>query len=138
MNTVNVTAERQEPVTTSGWPARYAITGLVIGAPFTILHLIARPDDAPITPLQHVTAAVANFFGPWGGAIVRLVDFPNAGLRSFSWVWAIGLTVIGGLLLVLATRITGRPLQLLLTAIWAVFLVIWFGAGLKQIAAGLL
>jgi hypothetical protein len=40
---------------------------LVISLPFTFGHLIARPDDAPITAIQHVTAALANFFGPWGG-----------------------------------------------------------------------
>jgi hypothetical protein len=111
---------------------------LVISVPFTIIHLIAKPDDAPISPLQHVAAAIANFFGPWGVALVRLVDFPNAGLRSFSWAWAIGLTVIGGLLLALATRNARRPVQLLLTALWAVFVVVWFGVGLTQIASGLL
>jgi hypothetical protein len=115
----------------------YAITVLVIGLPFTVIHLIARPDDAPITPVQHVVAAIANFFGPWGVVLVRLVDFPNAGMRSFSWAWAIGLTVIGGLPFVLATQITGRLKQLLLTALWAVFVVSWFGVGLTQIADGL-
>ena len=133
-----VKPERHEHLTSRRLLARYAVIGLVISLPFTVLHLIARPDDAPITPLQHVTAAVANFFGPWGVVIVRLVDFPNAGLRSFSLALAIGLTLIGGLLLVLATRITGRPMQVLLTALWAVFLAVWFGVGLMQIAAGLL
>ena len=119
-------------------PARYAITALMVSLPFTVIHLLARPDDAPISPLQHVAAALANFFGPWGVALVRLVDFPNAGLRSFSWAWAIGLTVIGGLLLALALRIARRPARLLLTALWAVFVVVWFGVGLTQIADGLL
>lgn len=118
--------------------ATYALSGLAIGLPFTILHLIARPDDAPITPLQHATAAVANFFGPWGVAIVRLVDFPNAGLRSFSWALALGLTLIGALLVVLAMRIRKRPIQFLLAALWALFSLVWFGVGLMQIAAGLL
>ena len=118
--------------------ATYAISGLMIGLPFTILHLIARPDDAPITPLQHVTAAVANFFGPWGVAIVRLVDFPNAGLRSFSWGLALGLTLLGALLVAVATRITKRPVQLLLATSWVLFSIAWFGVGLTQIAAGLL
>ena len=116
----------------------YAVSGLVISLPFTAIHLLAKPDDAPITPLQHVMAAIANFFGPWGVVLVRLVDFPNAGLRSFSWAWAIGLAVIGGLLLALATRNARRPVQLLLTALWAVFVVVWFGVGLTQIADGLL
>ncbi|MCU0981519.1 MAG: hypothetical protein MUF25_20405 [Pirellulaceae bacterium] len=115
----------------------YAVSSLVISLPFTAIHLLAKPDDAPITPLQHVAAAIANFFGPWGVALVRLVDFPNAGMRSFSWAWAIGLTMIGGLFLVLATLIAGRLKQLLLTALWAVFVVVWFGVGLMQIADGL-
>ncbi len=88
--------------------------------------------------MQDCAGARANFFGPWGVVLVRLVDFPNAGLRSFNWAWAIGLTVIGSLLLALASRIPRRPAQLLLTALWAVFGVIWFGVGLTQIASGLL
>ena len=118
--------------------AVYAITGLVIGLPFTILHLVARPNDAPITALQHVTAAVANFFGPWGVAIVRLVDFPNAGLRSFSWALAAGLTLLGVVLLVLPLRIRNRRWQILLSVLWGLFVVVWFGVGFTQIAAGLL
>jgi hypothetical protein len=125
-------------MTTRRLLAAYGISGLVIGLPFTILHLVARPDDAPITPLQHVTGAVANFFGPWGVAIVRLVDFPNAGLRSFSWALALGLTLIGALLVVLAMRITARPIQFMLAVLWVLFLIAWFGVGLTQIAAGLL
>ncbi|HWH70100.1 MAG TPA: hypothetical protein VNT26_11995 [Candidatus Sulfotelmatobacter sp.] len=117
---------------------RYAITGLVVSLPFTFIHLVANPDDAAITPLQHVTAALANFFGPWGAHIVRLVDFPNAGLRSFNWPLAIGLTLVGGLLLVMATRLTKRSMEILLTACWALFLIVWFGVGLLQIADGLL
>lgn len=77
----------------------YAVALAVVSLPFTVIHLLARPDDAPITPLQHVVAAAANFFGPWGVAIVRLVDFPNAGMASFSWAWAIGLTLLGALLI---------------------------------------
>ncbi len=116
----------------------YAITALVIGLPFTIVHLTARPDDAPITLFQHVTAALANFFGPWGVAIVRLADFPNAGLRCFSWVLALSLTLMGALLVFLAMRITQRPMQVALAVVWGLFSIIWFGVGLMQIAAGLL
>jgi len=116
----------------------YVIIGLLISLPFTFGHLIAWPDDAPITAIQHIAAALANFFGPWGVAIVRLVDFPNAGLRSFSWVLAIGLTLIGGLLIVLARRITRHLMQLLLIAFWTLFLMVWFLVGVRQIADGLL
>lgn len=106
--------------------------------PFTIIHLMARPDDAPITPLQHMTVAFANFFGPWGVAIVRVVDFPNAGLRSFSWALAVGLTVLGGLLILLSVRMKKRYLQYVFIALWALFTVVWFAVGLRQIASGLL
>jgi hypothetical protein len=116
----------------------YAITGAVISVPFTILHLLANPDDTPITAIQHVTAAAANLFGPWGVAIVRLVDFPNAGLRSFSWGLAAGLTLVGALLVMLAARITERRVRWLLTGAWVLFALIWFGVGLTQIADGLL
>jgi hypothetical protein len=68
--------------------AVFGLIGLVVSLPFVVLHLMAAPEDAPITPLQHVVAVLANYFGPWGVALVRLVDFPNAGLRLFIWVWA--------------------------------------------------
>jgi hypothetical protein len=110
----------------------------VVSLPFVLIHLMAAPDDAPITPLQHVVAALANYFGPWGVTIVRLVDFPNAGLRSFSWALAAGLTLLGAALLVLPLRIQKRPFQVLLSVLWGLFLVVWFGIGLRQIADGLL
>ncbi len=44
---------------------------LVVSLPFAVIHLLAQPGDAPITPVQHVVAALANFFGPWGVVIVR-------------------------------------------------------------------
>jgi hypothetical protein len=118
--------------------AVFAVILLAVSVPFGIVHSMAAPDDAPITPLQHVAAAFANFFGPWGVAIVRLVDFPNAGLRSFSWGLAAGLTLLGTLLLVLPLRIRNRPWQILLTVLWGLFVVVWFGVGLRQIADGLL
>jgi hypothetical protein len=62
----------------------YLVTFAIVSLPFVFIHIMANPDDAPISPLQHAAAALANFFGPWGVAMVRLVDFPNAGLRSFS------------------------------------------------------
>jgi hypothetical protein len=99
---------------------------------------MAAPDDAPITPLQHVVAALANYFGPWGVAIVRLVDFPNAGLRSFSWALAIGLTLLGTGLLIAPLMTRRRPLQIVFSVAWGLFLVVWFGVGLRQIADGLL
>ena len=115
----------------------YVLTVAAIGLPVSVLHLVANPDDAAITPVQHVTAAVANLFGPWGVVIVRLVDFPNAGLRSFSWVLAVGLTLAGSSLLMLAKRSEAGKIQMLLAAFWALFVILWFGVGLRQIADGL-
>ncbi len=116
----------------------YGITFVAISVPFTVIHLIAKPDDAPITPLQHAVAALANYFGPWGVAFVRLVDFPNAGLRSFSWGLAIGLTLLGALLVALARQRARLFVQLLLAALWAGFTLVWFVVGMTQIADGLL
>ena len=116
----------------------FAVIALVVSLPFVILHLAAAPDDAPITPLQHIVAALANYFGPWGVAIVRLVDFPNAGLRSFSWELVAGLTLLGVVLLVLPLRIRNRRWQILLSVLWGLFVVVWFGVGFTQIADGLL
>lgn len=118
--------------------AVFAIILVGVSVPFVFVHLRAAPDDASITPLQHVVAALANYFGPWGVAIVRLVDFPNAGLRSFNWALAAGLTLLGALLLVLPLKIRSRPWQFLLTVLWELFVVVWFGMGLSQIADGLL
>ena len=118
--------------------AVFATIALVVSLPFVIVHWMAAPDDAPITPLQHVVAALANCFGPWGVAIVRLVDLPNAGLRSFSWVLAVGLTLLGAALLILPLRIRNRAGQVLLSLLWGLFVVVWFGVGLRQIADGLL
>jgi hypothetical protein len=81
---------------------------------------------------------LANYLGPWGVAIVRLVDFPNAGLRSFSWALAAGLTLLGAALLILPLMTRKRSVQIPLSVLWGVFLVVWFGVGLMQIADGLL
>lgn len=116
----------------------YAIALLVVSMPFTVVHLLARPDDAPITPLQHVVAAAANFFGPWGVAIVRLVDFPNAGMRSFSWTWAIGLTLLGALLVAVPILVKNRYVSYVSIIFWTGFLFAWFFRGFVQIASGLL
>ena len=115
-----------------------AVTFLVVSLPFILIHLLANPDDAPITPLQHVVAAFANFLGPWGVAIVRVVDFPNAGMREFNWFLSAGLTIVGMVLMGSLLKLRARPLQFLFLGAWAVFSVVWFGIGLQQIASGLL
>lgn len=115
-----------------------ATTALVMSLPFMILHLIANPDDAHISLGQHITAALANLFGPWGAAIVRLVDFPNAGFRSFSSPLAIALTVAGALLIALSIRMRNRYPPYLFIVSWALFAIVWLVTGFGQIAAGLL
>jgi hypothetical protein len=116
----------------------YAAALALVSLPFTVIHLVARPDDAPISPLQHVAAAAANFFGPWGVAIARLVDFPNAGMRTFSWTWAIGLTLLGALIIAVPMIIKNRYVQYTGLVFWTAFLLVWFFKGLLQIASGLL
>ena len=118
--------------------AVFGVIALAVSLPFVVIHLMAAPDDAPITPLQHAAAALANYLGPWGVALVRLVDFPNAGLRSFSWGLAAGLTLLGAALVILPLWTQKRSWQVMLCVLWGMFLVVWFGVGLGQIAAGLL
>jgi hypothetical protein len=71
-------------------------------------------------------------------AVVRLVDFPNAELRSSSWALAAGLTLLGSALFILPLRIKNRSGQILLSVLWGLFVAVWFGVGLMQIADGLL
>jgi hypothetical protein len=118
--------------------AVFGVIALAVSLPFVVIHLMAAPDDAPITPLQHAAAALANYLGPWGVALVRLVNFPNAGLRSFSWGLAAGLTLLGAALVVLPLWTQKRAMQVVLCVLWGMFLVVWFGVGLGQIASGLL
>lgn len=99
----------------------------MVSLPFTVIHLGARSDDAPISPLQHVVAAAANFFGPWGVAIVRLVDFPNAGMRAFSWMLAIRLTLLGALLVAVPVVVKNRFLQYAALIPWTAFLIVSSG-----------
>ena len=125
-------------MTTQRLAVSLVVTTSTISVPFTVLHLIANPDDAPITPLQHAAAALANYFGPWGVALVRAVNFPNAGMRSFSWTWALALTAIGFTLILLARYVRRPGLQYLLLASWTLFSLVWFALGALQIASGLM
>ena len=70
--------------------------------------------------------------------MVRLVDFPNAGLRSFSWPLALGLTVLGVFILAVSSRAKDRRLQYLVIGGWALFTMVWLTVGFGQIADGLL
>lgn len=46
--------------------------------------------------------------------------------------------VVGAGLLGVGLRVRGRPCRVLVAVIWGVFVVVWFGVGLVQIADGLL
>ena len=70
--------------------------------------------------------------------IVRAVDFPNAGLRSFSWAISVGLTLMGGFLILLGIQAKTKWLHYMFAEFWALFTMVWFGAGMLQIADGLL
>jgi hypothetical protein len=60
--------------------AVFGVIAIVVGLPFVLIHLMAAPDDAPITPLQHVVAALANYLGPWGVTIAVVLDWPTYSL----------------------------------------------------------
>jgi hypothetical protein len=116
----------------------YVAILVTVSLPVTAVHMLARPDDAPISPMQHLVAALANFFGPWGVLIVRVVDFPNAGLRSFSLTLAVALTLVGAGLIALPFVVKKRFVQYSCITVWFVFVTVWFAIGLRQIADGLL
>lgn len=116
----------------------YVAILVTVSLPFTAIHILARPDDAPISLMQHLVAALANFFGPWGVVIVRVVDFPNAGLRSFSLTLAVALTLVGAGLIALPFVVKKRFVQYSCITVWFVFVTLWFLIGLRQIADGLL
>jgi hypothetical protein len=109
-----------------------------VSLPFTAIHIMARPDDAPISPMQHRVAALANFFGPWGVVIVRIVDFPNAGLRSFNLTLAVAMTLVGAGLVALPFAVRKPFVQYSCISVWFAFVTLWFAVRLRQIADGLL
>jgi hypothetical protein len=116
----------------------YIAVLMTVSLPFTAIHIMARPDDAPISPMQHLVAALANFFGPWGVVIVRIVDFPNAGLRSFNLTLAAAMTLVGAGLVALPFAVRKLFVQYSCITVWFVFVTLWFAIGLRQIADGLL
>jgi hypothetical protein len=48
------------------------------------------------------------------------------------------LTLLGTVLLILPLKLHKRPWQILLSVLWGLFVAVWFGVGLRQIADGLL
>ena len=48
--------------------------------------------------------------------------------------WLPVLTLLGATLLILPLKIHNRPWQILLSVLWGLFVVVWFGVGLTQIA----
>ena len=70
-----------------------------------------------LTPVHGGIAVLANWFGPWGVLVVRIADFPNAGLRSFHLPLALGLTVLLAGFLLLDERDEGVLTALLVTPV---------------------
>jgi len=117
------------------WIAPAAITGF--------LHLRAAGSsdasaDAPVSLFQGLVATFANMAGPWAGHLVGLVDFPNAGLRSFNLLAAAGLTLVY-LSNALIGGVVVHPVQRRILFGQFLFLtVLWYGYGFYLIADGLL
>lgn len=118
--------------------ATYGTIMLLVSLPFTLLHLRAHTDDAYITWPQRIVASAANLCGPWGVAIVRLVDFPNAGMREFSWLWGIGLTLLVAVLIAVPLSIRWPVVQYVCIVLWTALMLVWFVTGFAQICSGLL
>jgi hypothetical protein len=100
--------------------------------------LVDTPGGPTLTALHGVVAVFANMLGPWAGLIVALVDFPNAGLRSFNVFAAVGLTALYAVNVfvgVLAERTLQRRI---LYAQFLVLTLVWYGYGFYLIADGLL
>lgn len=118
----------------------FFLIAFVPAAVCAFFHLRAPVDLAKdgITWIHGISAVFANWFGPWAVLIVRLVDFPNAGTRSFNLPLALGLTAILAALLFAAFRSRLRLVRIPCLVIFAPFSLIWFGIGLIQIADGLL
>lgn len=111
---------------------------LALSLPFVILHWVAAPDDARISVFQRAVAALSNYAGPWGVVLVRLADFPNAGMRSFNPGLAAAMTFFGAAVIFGALKTRKRTWQTLLFVLWGIFVLAWFSIGLLQIADGLL
>ena len=100
--------------------------------------LIDTPGQQPITGAQGLTAAVANTLGPWAGHVVRVVDFPNAGLRSFMLFPALTLTALVVVLVAVGLRSRQTVCQRICLALFAALMLVWYGYGFLLIADGLL
>ncbi|MBI4607171.1 MAG: hypothetical protein HY721_34845 [Planctomycetes bacterium] len=123
---------------------RLGVALLIAAAPFaavaTFLHLRGPVHLAGegVTWTHGIAAAIANLLGPWAAPLVRLVDFPNAGLRSFSLPGALGLTALLAALLVTAFRVRRGAVRWLCVALSVPLAAAWFFAGFLGIADGLL
>ena len=99
---------------------------------------VDTPGSTAMTAVHGITALIANAFGPWAGHIVALVDFPNAGLRSFNVYAAVGLTLLY-LTSAAAGALGERRLQRrVLLGQFTLLTLVWYGYGFYLITDGLL
>lgn len=111
---------------------------LVAWLHFQAIGLGDTPGSDPITLTQAATAALGNTLGPWAGHVVRFVDFPNAGLRSFNAVAAIALTLLYAGLAVTGMRTDRGALRRACFAAFFVATLAWYGYGFYLISDGML
>ena len=121
----------------------FLLVWLVLGLLFSVLHLRAiglrdTPEQAPISALQGIVAATSNFLGPWAGHLVRVVDFPNAGLRNFRWSLAALMTLAAFTLVAVGTQTAHRGMRVAAMFLFTTLMVFWYAYGFFLIAAGLL
>ncbi len=94
--------------------------------------------DPAVTWLQGIVAIFANMAGPWAGHVVALVDFPNAGLRSFNILAAIGLTIVYTSNVLIGSVVQHPVQRRILFGQFLALTVAWYGYGFYLIADGLL
>ncbi len=110
---------------------------VVPAAACTLIHINA-PDSFGLTWIHRTSASIANWFGPWAVLLVRLVNFPNAGIRCFDPFLAAVMTALLATILIGALWSRPRPARIACTVLFAPFAAAWFLVGLVQIADGLL
>ncbi len=143
-------AQKSKNADTPTFPARplsfkrlkwFAIVWIGIGVIVGLVHLNAiglndTPEGPAISVTQGFAAAGANMLGPWSGHIVRVVNFPNAGLRSFSMLGALGLTVTFVILIGAGYVLRQRPARWTVFSLFLLLMPVWYGYGFYLIADG--
>jgi len=121
----------------------FTIMWLTVAFPVAMIHLFAigfrdTADSPAISTSQALAAVASNPLGPWAGHAVRVVQFPNAGLRLFNPTHALGLTAVFVMLVFAGVYANNRAIRWTIVALFAVFLPVWYGYGFILIADGML